>query len=162
MTFADTKVRLFFVRRSKRGAWNGLMTTDVQLEFLEAYRIYSQRWSLEVVFKEAKGLLGLGKCQANDFASQIAATSLTALQYNILSLVKRFATYETVGKLFEEITKDSLELSVTERIWEAMQELVIAIAELFGLTDEDIYQVIINREEEMKHICDLYKLKLAS
>ena len=162
VTFADTKVRLFFVRRSKRGAWNGLMTTDVQLEFLEAYRIYSQRWSLEVVFKEAKGLLGLGKCQANDFASQIAATSLTALQYNILSLVKRFAAYETVGKLFEEITKDSLELSVTERIWEAVQELVIAIAELFGLTDEDIYQAIINREEEMKHICDLYKLKLAS
>lgn len=38
------------------------MTTDIRLEFLEAYRIYAQRWSLEVVFKEAKGLLGLGKC----------------------------------------------------------------------------------------------------
>ena len=118
VTFADTKVRLYFVRRSKRGAWNGLMTTDIRLEFLEAYRIYAQRWSLEVVFKEAKGLLGLGKCQAGNFASQIAATSLTALQYNILSLVKRFAA---------------------ERIWGVMQELVIAVAELFGLTDEDIY-----------------------
>ena len=83
VTFADTKVRLYFVRRSKRGAWNGLMTTDIRLEFLEAYRIYAQSWSLEVVFKEAKGLLGLGKCQAGNFASQIAATSLTALQYKI-------------------------------------------------------------------------------
>ena len=46
VTFADTKVRLYFVRRSKRGAWNGLMTTDIRLEFLEAYRIYAQRWSL--------------------------------------------------------------------------------------------------------------------
>ena len=160
--FAETKVRLFFVKRSKRGAWNGLMTTDMKLEFLEAYRIYAQRWSLEVVFKEAKGLLGLGKCQANNFASQIAATSLTVLQYNILSLIKRFDAYETIGKLFEDVTKDSLELSVAERIWDAMQELVIAIAELFGLTDEDIYQAIINREEDMKHICDFYRLKLAS
>lgn len=162
VSFADTKVRLFFVRRGKRGAWNGLMTTDMQLDFLEAYRIYAQRWSLEVVFKEAKGLLGLGKCQANNFASQIAATSLVALQYNILSLVKRFAAYETMGKLFEDVAKDSLKLSVAERIWGIMQELVIAIAELFGLTDEDIYQAIINREEEMKHICDFYRLKLAN
>lgn len=84
------------------------------------------------------------------------------MQYNILSLVKRFAAYETMGKLFEDVTKDSLELSVAERIWGVMQELVIAVAELFGLTDEDIYQAIINREEDMKHICDIYRLKTAS
>lgn len=160
--FADTKVRLFFVKRNKNGAWNGLITTNTELDFFEAYRIYSQRWSLEVVFKEAKGLLGLGKCQANNFASQIASTSLTALQYNILSLVKRFTAYETMGKLFENTSKDSLELSITERIWGALQELIIAIADLFGLTDEDIYNAIINRSEEMNHICDIYKLKLVS
>ncbi len=162
VVFADTKVRLFFVRRSKKGAWSGLITTDTKLEFFEAYRIYAQRWSLEVVFKEAKGLLGLGKCQANNFASQIAATSLTALQYNILSLVKRFTAYETMGKLFETVSRDSLELSVTDRIWGALQEIVIAIAELFGLTDEDIYEAIINKSEDMNHLCEIYKLKLAS
>ena len=35
VTFADTKVRLYFVRRSKRGAWNGLMTTDIRLSSLK-------------------------------------------------------------------------------------------------------------------------------
>jgi hypothetical protein len=118
--------------------------------------------TLGAVFKEAKGLLGLGKCQANNFASQIAATSLTALQYNILSLVKRFTAYETMGKLFETVSKDSLELSVTDRIWGALQKIVIAIAELFGLTDEDIYEAIINKSEDMNHLCEIYKLKLAS
>lgn len=162
VVFADTKVRLFFVKRSKNAAWNGLITTDTTLDFLCAYKIYAQRWALEVIFKEAKGLLGLGKCQANNFASQIAATSLTALQYNILSLVKRFAAYETMGKLFEKVSKDSLELSIIERIWGTLQELIIAIANLFGLADEDIYDVMINRSEEMNHICDIYKLKLAS
>src|SRR5574344_695540 len=89
VTFGNVPVRLFFVKRSKAGAWNGLITTNMGLDFFEAYRLYSQRWALEVIFKESKGLLGLGKCQANNFASQIAATSLTALQYNILSVVKR-------------------------------------------------------------------------
>ena len=67
-----------------------------------------------------------------------------------------------MGKLFEKVSKDSLELSIIERIWGTLQELIIAIANLFGLADEDIYDVMINRSEEMNHICDIYKLKLAS
>lgn len=81
---------------------------------------------------------------------------------NILSVVKRFTAYETIGILFEDISKDSLELSVTDRIWGVLQEIVIAIANLFGLVDEEIYDAIINRSEELTHICDIYKLKLAS
>lgn len=67
-----------------------------------------------------------------------------------------------MGKLFEKVSKDSLELFIIERIWGTLQELIIAIANLFGLADEDIYDVMINRSEEMNHICDIYKLKLAS
>lgn len=44
-----------------------------------------------------------------NFASQIAATSLIALQYNILSVTKRFTAYETMGNLFEAVSKDSLD-----------------------------------------------------
>lgn len=160
--FADTKVKLFFTRRGKNEKWNGLITTDLDLDFFEAYRIYSQRWSLEVVFRESKGLLGLGKCQANNFASQIAATSITAIQYNILSVVKRFSDYETIGKLFEQSTKGTLEFTLAERIWGALQELVIAIANIFDLTDEEIFEAVINNENELNHICGIYKLKLAS
>lgn len=161
-TFGNIPVRLFFVKRNKDGLWNGLITTDTALDFFEAYRLYSQRWALEVVFKESKCLLGLGKCQANNFASQIAATSITALQYNILSIVKRFVAYETIGKLFKDVSKDSLELSITERIWGALQEVVIAIATIFGLNDDDIYDAIINKSEEMKYVWNIYKLKIAS
>lgn len=58
--FAGTDVRLYFVKRKKE-SWNGIMTTNLSLEFLEAYRIYAMRWSLEVFFKETKGLLGMGQ-----------------------------------------------------------------------------------------------------
>ena len=159
VTFAGVGCRLFFIRRSKRGAWSGLITTNTRLDFFEAYRIYAQRWSQEVVFKESKGLLGMGKCQAKDFAEQIAHTSIVSLQYNILSFVKRFNDYETIGGLFREVEKDSLELTITERIWEVIMETVIAIANLFGLTVEEVLDVAICRSDEIDHICRTFKLK---
>lgn len=39
------------------------------------------RWSLEVVFKDSKGNLGFGKYQMRNFASLIACTAITAMQY---------------------------------------------------------------------------------
>lgn len=52
VVFAGIPVRLFFIRRSKRGSWGGLLCTDIKYRFSEVYRIYSRRWSLEVIFKE--------------------------------------------------------------------------------------------------------------
>ena len=162
VVFADTHVRLFFIRRSKRGPWSGLLTTDLSLGFFEAYRIYSRRWSQEVIFKESKGLLGLGKCQSNNFAAQIASTSLVALQYNILSAVKRFMDYETIGELFRQVNQDSHELTVTERIWQAILELVAAITKVFAIADEEVMDALVNESDEIAHICELYQYKMAS
>lgn len=159
--FAGTKVRLFFVRRGKQGSWNGLITTDLSLDFFETYRIYAQRWSLEVVFKDSKSLLGLGKCQARDFASQIACASLAAIQYNLLSVVKRFNAYETIGALFRETCSGAMELTIVERIWGAVMEMVIAVTSVFNITDEEIYDAVINQSEELAHICEIYRPKMA-
>jgi hypothetical protein len=117
-------------------------------------------WRLSL--RKPKDSWDLGNARQTTLLRKLLPPSLTALQYNILSLVKRFTAYETMGKLFETVSKDSLELSVTDRIWGALQEIVIAIAELFGLTDEDIYEAIINKSEDMNHLCEIYKLKLAS
>lgn len=67
-----------------------------------------------------------------------------------------------MGKLFKAAAEDCLELSITEKIWGVLQAVVIAIANLFGLVDEDIYDVITNRSDKMKYICNIYKLKQAS
>ena len=98
---------------------------------------------------------------AKDFAEQIAHTSIVALQYNILSLVKRFNDYETIGGLFREVEKGSLELTIAERIWEVIMETVITIANLFGLTDEEVLEVAVRRSDELAHICRTFKLKAA-
>ncbi len=160
--FAGRNVRLFFCKRGKWGKWNGLIATNRQLDFLEAYRIYSKRWSLEVVFKESKGNLGLGKYQMRNFSSQIAMTAITAIQYNILSTARRFSDYETVGGLFKDATMGSVELTLTERIWGIILEIVREIAECFNIEDEQILDMLVNRSDKLSHFVEIYQLKLAS
>lgn len=154
-------VSLFLIRRSKRGPWGGLITTNTRIDFFEAYRIYSRRRSQEVIHKEAKQLLGMGKCQGRNFTELIAHTTIVALQYNILSTVKRFHAYETIGGFFREISKNSLELTITQRIWEAIVEIVIAFVNIFQLTEEDVMQVVIGQSDVLAHICENFKLKVA-
>ena len=56
--------------------WHGLLTTNLDLSFEQAYKIYSKRWSIEVFFKESKQHLGLGKCQSQDFDAKIASITI--------------------------------------------------------------------------------------
>ncbi|MCX6309304.1 MAG: transposase [Bacteroidia bacterium] len=158
---SGVRVRLFFCRRTKNADWNALLTTNYKLDFIEAYHIYSMRWSVEVFFKESKGLLGLGKSQSRDFAAQIASISVTVLQYNILSTVKRFEAYQTIGGLFNEATEGVIQLSVTDRIWGVLQELVRIIAETFETDDERVLDALINRSETFKHYINFDRLQIA-
>ena len=160
--FGGIPVRIFLVRRTQHGKWNGLLTTDRELDFSKAWQIYSRRWALEVVFKDCKTNLGFGKCQSTSFASQIAAATLCCIQYNILSVARRFSDYETIGGLFREVSKETVQLSAAQQIWGMLQELVTAIAEAFGLLDEEIYDAVINKSEEIAHIAQFYNLKSAS
>lgn len=147
--FAGTDVRLFFYRNGRRGAWNALLSTDTSLDAFKAYRIYSMRWAIEVCFKEMKGLLNLGKCQCRDFASQIASISLCMMQYNILGYVKRFEAYETIGGLFREVSKQSIQLTVTERIWDIIMSVVNTISEILSTDPVELLRGIINQNREI-------------
>lgn len=155
-------VRIFLIKRSKNGPWNGLLTTDLSLDLFKAWELYSRRWSLEVVIKDCKQYLGLGKCQSTNFASQIADTTICAIRYNILSVARRFCDYETIGGLFREVTKETVQLTVAQQIWGYLQEIVAEIAQIFGLLDEEIFEVVINKSNELAHICEFYNLKSAS
>lgn len=120
------------------------------------------RWSLEVMFKDSKQNLGLGKYQMRNFTSQIACTAITAMQYNLLSIAKRFSDYETIGGLFRDAVLCGQQLSVTERIWGALLESVQEIAQCFGIEDEDIFDTLVNRSDKFYHFVQFYQLKQVS
>ena len=146
-SFADVhykgnSVRLFFCKTTHRGNWNVLLTTNNDLEFEEAYRIYSIRWSIEVFFKEAKNYLRLGKSQSQDFDAQIADTTICMIQYNILSLAKRLLCYESMGELFKQAGVETIEMTIAEKIWGYLLELLTLIADIFEIDMEEMLDKI--------------------
>ncbi len=131
--YKGIEVKLFFSKTSRRGKWSVLLTTDLSLKFEQAYKIYAIRWQIEVFFRDSKQYLGLGKNQSQDFDSQISSTTLTMLQYNILSVVKRFSDYESLGELFRASKAETIELTVAEKVWLLIIQILTQIAEFFEI-----------------------------
>ena len=159
--FAGTTVRLFFSKRGRKGQWNGLLTTDLSLSFLKAYRTYSMRWATEVAYHDSKQLLDFGKCQSVHFSAQIASFTLTMMQYNILCTVKRFEAYETIGALFRDATGNTLELTVTDRIWELILDTILEIAEMISADASELLSAVIDVNPKFHKIYQMYNLYAA-
>ena len=159
--FAGTTVRLFFSKRGRNGQWNGLLTTDLSLSFLKAYRMYATRWTTEVAYRDMKVLLNLGKSQSVHFSAQIASFTLTMMQYNILCTVKRFEAYETIGELFRETTAGTLELSVTDRIWELILDTILEIAEIISADASELLSAVIDVNPKFHKFYQMYNLYAA-
>ena len=150
-SYAGMDVMLFFYRKGN-GSWNAIISTDTDIDAKEAFRLYSRRWVIEVAHKEMKGLLNLGKCQCIDFAGQIAGLSLCMIQYNILGCVKRFEAYETIGGLFAEVTGETVELSVAQRIWGLIVEVINVIAEFIACNPFELIENVINNNNQIKAV----------
>ena len=134
------KVKLFLTRRGTNGAWHTVLSTDTRLTFTKAMKIYNTRWTIEVFFKEAKQLLGLGKCQSTNFDVQIAQTTITMIQYLMLSLKHRMEAYETIGGMFKDVNQDFIEHKLNERILVLVGEILNVLELIVG--DIDFNQVI--------------------
>jgi len=81
------------------------------------------------------------------------------VQYNILSFIKRFEAYETIGGLFNQTVNETMELSVTERIWDLILQIVAAIADLYSADEEEIIRMVANDNRKIAIIKELCKGK---
>lgn len=159
--FKGIEVKLFFFKTSRKSNWNGMMTTNTKLTFNEVYKIYSNRWLIEVYFKEGKQHLGLGKCQAQDFDAQIASTTLCMLQYNILSVIKRFHDYETLGELFRASQKDAIKLTLSEQIWLIIIEIMSELSQILDIDVELFMEKLLSENEKLTEYLNLSNLPQA-
>ena len=161
VSYKGIEVKLFFCKASKRGSYNILLTTNKALNFNQAYKIYANRWSIEVFFRESKQYLQLGKCQSQDFDAQIAAATLCMLQYNLLVVARRFSAYQTTGELFREIEKDTLQLTISEHIWQIIIELVAEIAEILNIDPEELILELVSDNQRLAKFINLKPLRQA-
>lgn len=160
--FKGIPVKVFFFKTSRRGNWNMLLTTNLDLVFEKAYKIYSTRWNIEVFFKEAKQHLELGKCQSQDFDAQIATTTISMIQYNLLTSVKRYAAYESLGELFRRANVDTIQLTVNERIWRIILDIAMILAEELEIDIEIFVEKFLADNERIRKILNYESLKIAS
>jgi hypothetical protein len=116
--YKGVPMKLFFNRFSGQRNWQLLATTDINLN--------------------------LGKCQSNDFDARIADTTISLTQYIILSLYKRFSSYETIGLLFHRSQEKFLELTVARRLWGLFLEILQKITKALGVDVNEIMTKIFN------------------
>lgn len=144
------KVRIFFCRRSKNEGWKILLTTNIALDFMKAYEIYAMRWAIEVFFSDSKRLLGLADCSARDFTSQTAHISLVIIRYNLLASIKRSMDYDTIGGLFVDIYEGVHELTVVEKIWNIILEVIAVVAQILDADSEKLLTEAINNNKRLE------------
>lgn len=140
-------VRLFIVRYAGQKHWQLMVTTNQKLNFNEMMEIYAIRWSIEVFFKEAKQYLGLGNCQSRDFDAQIASTTMVMIQYILLTYCKRRSAYETLGALFNDQKETLVALTLSQRIWLFIKELLTSICELFAINPAELMKRLFNHDK---------------
>jgi len=134
-------VKLFYIKYKKSSVWTTLLTTDLSLSFLKAMELYQIRWSIEVLFKECKQYLRLGKSQNTDFCGQIADATLTMITYTILTLYKRIESYETLGAIFRDAQKEMLEKTLCERIEIVILKILCDLLEILSIDVEQTLEV---------------------
>jgi len=148
----DSKpIKLFFSRFGK-GKWHLLLCTDMSLSYLQMMKLYQIRWGIEVFFKEAKQYLNLGKSQSTDFSAQVADTAITMIQYVLLTLKKRFSEYETKGGVFRAAKTEVISLTIDQRLWSLMLQILAVITDFLQMAVDDI-------ENLMRRLANLDSIK---
>ena len=82
----------------------------------------------------------------------ISGCSFAKLQYNILSLAKRLLDYESLGELFKQAGVETLELTIVEKIWGYLLELLTLIANIFEIDMEQILDKITDDNQSITKI----------
>lgn len=142
VVYKDYPLRLYFSRFGQRGKWHLLLSTDRSLTYVKMMELYHIRWTIEVFFKESKQYLNLGACHSNDFDAQIADTTITMIQYILLTLKKRFEDYETRGEVFRGIGERMEERKLHVRIFELLIVIMKIIIESLDIIIDDIDMAI--------------------
>jgi len=145
-------VRLFFIQYNRSKRWTLILTTDLTLSFVEAIEIYQIRWSIEVLFKECKQYLGLGSSQNTDFDGQIADTTLALITHTVLTLQKRFGSYETMGELFRETQQYLLELTLWERLLRVFYKMILQLFEIIDIDLEEVISTLVQNDEASRKL----------
>ncbi len=71
------------------------------------------------------------------------------IRYNLLASLKRSLDYETIGGLFKDVYAGVYELTVVEKIWLIIVEVVGIVAELTGADEDTLMRQLIENDKRL-------------
>lgn len=125
-------VKLYLCRLPYQKKWRVFISTDTELTFVAMMEVYSIRWTIEVMFRELKQHLCLGKCQSRDFDAQIASITISMILYIFLAYCRRIQSYETLGEIFVYFNQDITEKTLAQRLWNLFDELLSTVIDVIS------------------------------
>ncbi|MBK5202750.1 MAG: transposase [Prolixibacteraceae bacterium] len=162
--YDNRRLNLFFVKMGSGGQWRAIITNDLNITFNKLLETYQIRWSIEVFFKDMKQHLQLGKCQCNNFDSQIGATTVSMMQYIMLLLYKKMHYGNSLGGLFDLLSSQTEEENISNYLRGIFVEIINGIGKILKIDCMELIEEIIRdsqrAEEIMKFISPTFKQKL--
>jgi len=164
--YDNRRVNLFFVKLGSGSKWKAFITNDLEIGFNKLIETYQIRWSIEIFFKDGKQHLQLGKCQCNNFDSQIGSTTLAMMQYMMLLLYKQMHYGNSLGSIFELLSSQVEEENITRYLLEIFWEIVNGIGEILKVDCMELFEEIIRdnhrAEEIMRLLSPMFEKKRAA
>jgi hypothetical protein len=154
--YDNRRVNLFFVKLGSGSKWKAFITNDLELGFNKLMETYHIRWSCEVFFKDGKQHLQLGKCQCNNFDSQIGTITMAMMQYMMLLLYKQMHYGHSLGSIFDLLSSQVEEENITRYLLEIFWEIVNGIGEVLKIDCMDLLEEIIRDNQKAEEIMRLF------
>ena len=154
--YDNRRVNLFFVKLGSGSKWKAFITNDLEIGFNKLMETYHIRWSIEIFFKDTKQHLQLGKCQCNNFDSQIGATTLAMMQYIMLLLYKQRYYGQSLGSIFDLLSSQAQEENITRYLLEIFWEIVNGIGEILKVDCMELFEEIIRDNQKAEEIMRIF------
>jgi hypothetical protein len=82
---SNVKMKIVFLQNEENPKWHAFGSTNIKLSAKSILESYSQRWSIEVFFKNCKQYLNYGKEQVSILDSKITSDAIVFLRYMLLT-----------------------------------------------------------------------------
>lgn len=84
------------------------------------------------------------------YSKMVENVSLVIIRYNLLASIKRSMDYDTIGGLFADIYEGVHELTVVEKIWDIIFEVIAVVAEILEADSEKLLTEVINNSKRLE------------
>lgn len=148
----DVKLKIVFVQNNDDDKWHAFAATNIKLSAKAILEAYSQRWSIEVFFKNSKQHLNYGKEQMSNLDSIIACDALVLMRYAILTYIaakENAKFYTTFDSLRDQNSKQCFGIRLLKYF---MNQLTFMLDRLYEYLQNDLKEQAIELMQAIRNL----------